>query len=160
MHHFVNFCECLNSHKGTVQRVICHHWCVKRHCRCCRCNTRKAKWLQDVFRAFTSKRYIVVCMIQSQKKHLYPIKYQSILGFLIFFSFMFASLVEERLVCVGLVLCRNNCEFCSTMDLRIRGSSGLGDTLKFGTVAQGHDTVSTLLTLICAHMHTQRCNRV
>lgn len=37
------------------------------------------------------------------------------------------------------------------MDLRIRGDSGLDDTLKPGTIAQGHDSVSTLLTLICTH---------
>lgn len=41
------------------------------------------------------------------------------------------------------------------MDLGIRGGSGLGDTLKLGTVPQGHDSVSTLLTLACTHTHTQ-----
>ena len=75
---------------------------------------------------------------------------------------MLGSLAEEGVVCVGLVLCINNCDFCSTMDLRLRGGSGLGDTLKLGTVAQGHDTVSTSLTLLRVHAHTQtqRCNRV
>ena len=45
------------------------------------------------------------------------------------------------------------------MDLRLRGGSGLSDTLKLGTVAQGHDTVSTSLTFLCARTHTHTHTR-
>lgn len=63
------------------------------------------------------------------------------------------GLVEERLVCVGLVLSKSNCEFCSTMDLRIRGGSGLRDTLKIVRRPKD-DTVSTMLALSRTHTHT------
>lgn len=42
------------------------------------------------------------------------------------------------------------------MDLRLRGGGGLGDTLQLGTDAQGHDTVSTSLPLLCTHTHKYR----